>query len=73
MSRHYRYFLGADNSGHWYLVDANKRTEFEVWTNLSDDDEAGWTCPEYAERINGSPAQVTFEQPVWPSGPRLPR
>lgn len=58
-----RYFLDQDNSMHWYLVEADHGAEWDAWTSLPDDDPAGWACPGYAERLDGGPSRVTFENP----------
>lgn len=54
------YFLGQDNSGHWYLVLASRRQEWYSWTELDDEDEAAWEAPDFAERLDGSPGRVIF-------------
>lgn len=56
-----RYFLGSDNSGHWYVVPVSKTDEWDMWNNLDEDDEAAWEAPEWAKRVGGSPTLVTFE------------
>jgi hypothetical protein len=56
-----RYFLSRDDSGHWYLVPADRRADWEPWANLDEDDEASWTPPGWARRVNGAPSQITFE------------
>lgn len=58
-----RYFLASDNDGHWYLVEAEKRVEWDAWCALASDDERAWEAPEFAARIVGSPENVTFEAP----------
>jgi len=55
-----RYFLSKDNSGHWYLVQADKRKKWEAWCDLDEDDERSWEAPEFARRIDGHPSLVTF-------------
>lgn len=55
-----RYFIGVDNSGHEYAVPIAKEQEWETWSNLPEDDEAGWEAPEYAKRIDG---RFTFADP----------
>jgi len=59
-----RYFLGCDNSGHWYLVDASRRAEWDLWVDLDPEDEAGWEPPGFARRIDGGPGRITFTDPV---------
>lgn len=58
-----RFFLDRDNDSHWYLVPAEYRKEWETWLNLDADDEGSWSTPTWAQRLNGSPTQVTFELP----------
>lgn len=59
-----RYFLGHDQSCHWYLVPAARRAEWEKWSNIPEDDEASWDEPAWAKRIGGDPACVTFTDPI---------
>jgi len=59
-----RYFLDRDSSSHWYIVRADKRAEWDAWCNIPEDDELGWTPPEFARPINGSPSAVTFSRPA---------
>lgn len=54
-----RFFLGQDNDSHWYIVPADNRDEWEAFL---DDDEAD-SVPDFAERLNGHPSQLTFERP----------
>lgn len=58
-----RFFLSQDNSCHWYIVPVDKRAEWDAWLEIPDDDERAWDAPEFAQRINCSPAWVTFENP----------
>lgn len=58
-----RYFFDRDNSFHWYIVQADKRAEWQVWRNMPDDDPRGWETPAYANRIT-SPIFYTFESPL---------
>jgi hypothetical protein len=59
-----RYFLGRDNSAHWYLVDASKRAEWEAWCDIPEDDERSWDAPDFAKALGGTPSRVTFADPV---------
>lgn len=56
-----RYRLAQDDSCHWYLIPADKATEWEDWA-YSEEAELGDT-PEWASRLNGYPGLVTFEKP----------
>lgn len=58
-----RYFLDQDNDGHWFLVDADKRAEWEEWVKLGPDDETGWRPPEHATELAGGPSNLVFEMP----------
>lgn len=55
------YFIGADDSGHRYLVPLNRRHEWLAWCELPGDDPASWTEPDYAVRFEGE--LLTFEDP----------
>ena len=57
-----RYFLGQDQSCHWYIVPVDKYVEFDSWTSLDEDDPASWDEPEYARRIDGA-GSITFTDP----------
>jgi hypothetical protein len=61
MPENTRYFLDRDNDGHWYLVPADKRDEWDAWTDLDPDDEASWDVPEWAMSLGYAPSLVTFE------------
>ena len=64
-----RYFIGRDNSGHRYLVDAERQADWLAWSSLPEDDEAGWDQPSYARRLDGT--TVIFENPKDDLGNRL--
>ena len=34
-----------------------------VWLEIDEDDERAWDVPEFAERLNGSPHWITFQNP----------
>ena len=55
-----RSFIDQDSSGHWYLVDADKRAEWSRWYQLDDDDPMAWDVPSYAKRLTRGPHRVTF-------------
>jgi hypothetical protein len=55
-----RLFLDQDDSGHWYLVSAHKRKEWNDWLNMDQADPDSWTVPSFATKICGSPSRVTF-------------
>jgi hypothetical protein len=58
-----RFFLDQDQSSHWYIVPESYRLEWAEWCELAEDDEAGWTAPEWAKPVGGHPALVTFTNP----------
>ena len=55
-----RCFIGADTSGHEYFVPVINRDDWDKWSQLPEDDEAGWETPGYATRIDG---RFTFTDP----------
>lgn len=59
-----RYFMDRDDSGHWYLVEQQHRADWDVWSNLDEEDPVGWATPRYATRLSGAPNTVTFSAPV---------
>lgn len=59
-----RYFLAQDNDCHWFLVEADRRAEWEAWKKLGPDDVDGWTPPTCATALGGGPSNVTFEMPI---------
>jgi hypothetical protein len=58
-----RYFLDRDSDGHWYLVPADKRKEWNNWMNIPEDDEASWDVPLFATVLGHHPALLTFTDP----------
>lgn len=58
-----RYFLAADNSGHWYFVPDKYRNQWDGWVDLDEDDENSWEAPPFAIRLTGSLSDVTFTAP----------
>ena len=61
-----RFFLDQDQSCHWYIIPVENREEWNKWTNLSEDDEASWDAPEYAQPISGHPNNVEFTTYILP-------
>lgn len=57
-----RFFLDNDNDGHWYIIPVDKISEWEEWSNLSEDNEDSWDTPDFAIPIGGSPTLITFEK-----------
>jgi len=58
-----RYFFAQDSSSHWYLVDADRRAEWDAWADLPEEDENAWEPPDFAQRLDGHPSQITFTEP----------
>lgn len=61
------FILTTDGDGHWYVIPADKHREasayFEAVGKFWEDLEAEGDeppCPEWIERIGGSPSQVRF-------------
>lgn len=57
-----RYFFGQDNSSHWYLVQADKWSDWLRWSELEESDERSWTVPEYATRLDYGPMHYSFTE-----------
>jgi hypothetical protein len=57
------YMLVQDQSSHWYLIPADRRPEWDAWSELDEDDEAAWDAPEFAVPVNGNPSRVVFSGP----------
>lgn len=58
-----KYFLDADNSGHWYVIPAGKRLSWKVFLELPIEDERCWDVPYYAILVDGPVCDVEFENP----------
>jgi hypothetical protein len=58
-----RFFLSQDRSCHWYIIDASKRAEWDVWNEIDEDDPAGWNVPKFAREID-RPEGITFTDPI---------
>lgn len=58
-----RFFLSRDHSGHWYVIENRHRSDWFAWLQLDENDEASWTPPDFARRVNGSEEGVTFTNP----------
>lgn len=65
MSKVKRYFLAQDNDCHWFLVDADRRAEWEAWRELGPDEALGWRPPDCATELGRHPSSVTFENPTY--------
>lgn len=55
-----RYVLNDDDDGHWYVIPADKKDEFEQWSCGGYETEPQ---PEWAWQVGGHPNNVTFSQP----------
>jgi len=58
-----RFFLGRDNSSHWYLISLAHHEEYIRWSSLNEDDPESWVVPDWMKRLNGSPSRITFTDP----------
>lgn len=58
-----RFFLAQDSDCHWYLVQAEKRPEWNAWCELNSDTEAAWRVPDFATPVDG-PHRIEFENPI---------
>ncbi len=59
-----RFFIDQDGDSHWYLVDADKRKEWDEWKELpSDTGGTAWETPFFAEAID-HPNGVVFYGPI---------
>jgi hypothetical protein len=59
------FFLDSDDDGHWFLIQANKRKEWEKWReDVYTVDDFDITPPDYAEEIGGHPNMVEFINPT---------
>lgn len=57
-----RWFLGADNDGHSYIVPVTSRAEWTEWLALPSDDDRAWSPPLNVRQIDG-PHTLTFTDP----------
>jgi hypothetical protein len=51
------FFIDSDDDAHWYVVEWDKKDEWEKWLD-SDSDEV----PNYAIPIHGHPSLVSFNE-----------
>ena len=58
------YILIQDDDCHWYVIPADKQSEFNKWAELDPDDDTGksWVVPDYAKRVDGYPSLVKFKE-----------
>lgn len=54
------FFLDRDNDGHWYIVDNQRRSEWEAFLAIPSNDCASWNVPDYARPVGGAPNTVAF-------------
>lgn len=55
-----RYFFAQDNDCIWYVVEADRREEWEAWTELTADDDRHWVVPDFARQLNHHLSSYTF-------------
>ena len=58
-----RFTLQSDDDGHWYLVPVEQLAAWGAWLALDPEEEDAWLAPDFARPINGSPSNVSFENP----------
>jgi hypothetical protein len=51
--------MDQDDDCHWYIIEADKRKEWDAWLNLDSEDETSWNVPEFAQEID-QPRFVEF-------------
>ena len=51
-----------DDDGHWYVIPADRRQEFDSWGESEGED--SWIAPDWAVRVGGSPSLVEFNDYV---------
>lgn len=56
-----RFFFDTDSDGHWYVVSAAYREQWGEWQALDGDDEAAWSVPDFAIRLEYHPSLYSFE------------
>jgi hypothetical protein len=54
-----RFYLDQDDDSHWYVIPADRATDWEDWC-----DSGAETVPEWAQRVGGAHTLVTFTDPV---------
>jgi len=54
------FFLSQDHDGHWYVVPTRLKKMWEIWLNLSGDNEEAWEAPDGVIRVGGSYELVKF-------------
>lgn len=55
-----RYCLASDDDGHWYVIPAEKRDEWENWVQMPESTD--YEAPSYAIPVDGHPTWITFER-----------
>lgn len=63
-----RWRMMSDDDGHWYVIPANRREEFDAWVYGGSNN--GVPQPDWAWSINGHLSNVTFSE-VDISGDRI--
>ena len=59
MTKPKRYFIDRDENGHWYVIDASRRSAWEKW---QENYERG-DVPKGADEIGGGPQLIEFSDP----------
>lgn len=55
-----KYFLSRDGDCHWYLVEADRRDDWDSWCEIDTNDPASWEVPGFARAID-NPSDIEFE------------
>ena len=55
-----RWILQNDDDGHWYVIPADKKDEFQEWSCGGYETQPQ---PEWASQVGGHPNNVTFSAP----------
>jgi hypothetical protein len=63
MSKPNRYFLGQDQSCHWYLIPVMYKDAWIEWCDIPESDERSWDVPFFAKEIDGYHS-LTFTDPL---------
>lgn len=54
-----KYFLAKDDDCHWYLVEADKRGQWNSWLEAGYED-----VPSFARELQGHVSNIEFENPI---------
>ena len=65
-----RYFLDRDEDSHWYIVNFDRKAEWEAWqcSDPYSPDFDGTPPDGVAWAVGGWPGSVIFDNPTWENG-----